>query len=64
MSIETGQFFIGFYVIGTMGVIGGFLDEWFVGGPVHSACSRNFSIKFPHPNLISGLSCDMQNMVF
>ena len=49
ISIETGQFFIGFYVIGTMGVIGGFVGRMVCGWICPFGFFQELLYKIPSP---------------
>jgi ferredoxin-type protein NapH len=49
MTIETGQFFIGFYVIGTMGVIGGFVGRMVCGWACPFGLIQELLHKIPSP---------------
>jgi len=49
ISIETGQFFIGFYVIGTMGVLGGFVGRMVCGWICPFGFLQDLLYKIPSP---------------
>ncbi len=51
MSIETGQFFVGFYVIGTMGIIGGFVGRMVCGWACPFGLFQELIHKIPSPKL-------------
>jgi len=48
-TIETGQFFIGFYVIGTMGILGGFLGRMICGWACPFGLFQELLHKIPSP---------------
>ncbi len=47
LSIETGQFFVGFYVIGTMGIIGGFFGRMVCGWACPFGLFQDLLYKIP-----------------
>ena len=49
MAIETGQFYIGLYVIGTMGVIGGFVGRMVCGWACPFGLFQELLYKIPTP---------------
>jgi polyferredoxin len=49
MTIENGQFFFGFYVIGTMGVIGGFVGRMVCGWACPFGLFQELLHKIPSP---------------
>ncbi len=49
LSIETGQFFMGFYVIGTMGVLGGFVGRMICGWACPFGLFQELLHKIPSP---------------
>jgi ferredoxin len=49
MSIENGQFFVGFYVVGTMGVIGGFVGRMVCGWACPFGLFQELLHKIPSP---------------
>jgi polyferredoxin len=49
LSIETGQFFMGFYVIGTMGVLGGFVGRMICGWVCPFGLFQELLHKIPSP---------------
>jgi polyferredoxin len=49
MSIENGQYFVGFYVVGTMGVIGGFVGRMVCGWACPFGLFQELLHKIPSP---------------
>jgi len=49
MSLENGQFFVGFYVVGTMGVIGGFVGRMVCGWACPFGLFQELLYKIPSP---------------
>ena len=49
LALETGQFFIGFYVIGAMGIIGGFLGRMVCGWACPFGLFQELLYKVPSP---------------
>ncbi len=58
LSIETGQFYIGFYVIGTMGVMGGLVGRMICGWACPSSKSGGtFSAQVVYSCILYCLGC-------